>query len=566
MFAAVSAGYLNSIACLIGGYLWFHWPLSRKNYIAAPSVASLRQSYGVSNHDGGYLQHRTRMCAGLRWPPKKKEDDMRKSAILTLFLGFAGFAVAQVSNPSIISVTTAPTGSCSAGFPNRQVISTGILYSCQGGTWAAAAGSVSGTVGSGTANSLTCYPSTGTAVGACTGITTDGNGNLTVGTQAPAIDAGSNVTGNTLLGSTLGPVAVGYHLPTFFSPAGVQYSVQYNSGFTQDTMQVGYNLGNHIYSPQSLSEPQLYWGFEANWTSSLQYLNVPTMESYLRMYKAGDTSGSFAFEPYGSHWSRLPGEESILDTYVRGDRIWLRDSAARNLAEFSFADQVADGGTYSSGITATGSTGQTCYLSSFNGGGSGAYAVIALTGTNTIATGTKFGVANAGSGYTSAPTTATASSGTATCSGTATISSSLLAGPTWYAPVIFTYGFSVPYQTYFGNSTTPFNMALWDGHGTYMNLYSPSSLTTALVGFSGADLTLLLANNSTGNFNEKVQGTIQSTAVAFANLPACASGLEGTMRAVTDSATATWGATITGSSTNHVLAYCDGTAWTVAAK
>jgi len=37
--------------------------------------------------------------------------------------------------------------------------------------------------------------------------------------------------------------------------------------------------------------------------------------------------------------------------------------------------------------------------------------------------------------------------------------------------------------------------------------------------------------------------------------------------AVTDSTTNTWGAAITtGGGSNHVLAYCDGTNWTVAAK
>lgn len=52
----------------------------------------------------------------------------------------------------------------------------------------------------------------------------------------------------------------------------------------------------------------------------------------------------------------------------------------------------------------------------------------------------------------------------------------------------------------------------------------------------------------------------------FASLPTCATGIEGTMSPVTDSSTAVWGATITGSSTNHVLAYCNGTNWTVMAK
>jgi hypothetical protein len=50
--------------------------------------------------------------------------------------------------------------------------------------------------------------------------------------------------------------------------------------------------------------------------------------------------------------------------------------------------------------------------------------------------------------------------------------------------------------------------------------------------------------------------------VAYASLPA-ASGNEGMLRAVTDSTTNTWGATISGSGTHHVLAYSDGTNWTV---
>lgn len=62
-------------------------------------------------------------------------------------------------------------------------------------------------------------------------------------------------------------------------------------------------------------------------------------------------------------------------------------------------------------------------------------------------------------------------------------------------------------------------------------------------------------------------GTLQITNVtAFASLPSCTSGIEGTLRSVSDSNTLTWGANIAGSSTNHVLAYCDGTNWTVAAK
>lgn len=66
-----------------------------------------------------------------------------------------------------------------------------------------------------------------------------------------------------------------------------------------------------------------------------------------------------------------------------------------------------------------------------------------------------------------------------------------------------------------------------------------------------------------------VQGNLKSTsvrgtAVTFANRPG--TPVEGMMVAFTDSTTATWGATITGTGSNHVLGYYNGTNWTVAAK
>jgi len=64
----------------------------------------------------------------------------------------------------------------------------------------------------------------------------------------------------------------------------------------------------------------------------------------------------------------------------------------------------------------------------------------------------------------------------------------------------------------------------------------------------------------------KYSGAVQMTARAFSFLDACSGSLEGSMAAVTDSTTNTWGATITGGSGSHVLAYCDGTNWTVAGK
>jgi hypothetical protein len=84
-------------------------------------------------------------------------------------------------------------------------------------------------------------------------------------------------------------------------------------------------------------------------------------------------------------------------------------------------------GTYTSGITATGTAGQTCNLTTFNGG-SGTTATVALTGTNTIASGTALNMVTGGTGYSSAPTSATATSGTATCSGRVTVSTTINSG------------------------------------------------------------------------------------------------------------------------------------------
>lgn len=58
--------------------------------------------------------------------------------------------------------------------------------------------------------------------------------------------------------------------------------------------------------------------------------------------------------------------------------------------------------------------------------------------------------------------------------------------------------------------------------------------------------------------------SVRGFSVAFASRPG--SPIEGMLLGITDSTTAVWGATITGGGTNHVLAYYNGTNWTVAGK
>jgi len=61
-------------------------------------------------------------------------------------------------------------------------------------------------------------------------------------------------------------------------------------------------------------------------------------------------------------------------------------------------------------------------------------------------------------------------------------------------------------------------------------------------------------------------GQIVQSPVAYASAPTCNSGNEGSVQAITDSTLNTWGSTIAGGGADHVLGYCDGTNWTVAAK
>lgn len=72
------------------------------------------------------------------------------------------------------------------------------------------------------------------------------------------------------------------------------------------------------------------------------------------------------------------------------------------------------------------------------------------------------------------------------------------------------------------------------------------------------------ANNGTqGTLRDFLARRLGPSPVAFASLPAAAAGNKGMIAAVTDSSTATWGATITGGGANNVLAWSNGSNWTV---
>ena len=127
-----------------------------------------------------------------------------------------------------------------------------------------------------------------------------------------------------------------------------------------------------------------------------------------------------------------------------------------------------------------------------------------------------------------------------------------------------------------GNSNLTGSNNTWLGYDSGPNTTSQLSNTVA-IGYQshvGASNTVTIGNSSMTNNTVYNALTVSAGGTGvmtlgpglFASLPACAGGTEGSIAPVTDSNTAVWGATISGLSTNHVLAYCDGTNWTVMAK
>lgn len=92
-----------------------------------------------------------------------------------------------------------------------------------------------------------------------------------------------------------------------------------------------------------------------------------------------------------------------------------------------------------------------------------------------------------------------------------------------------------------------------------------SSTDTAVAVWNGTSGTVLKDSSVTVSSAGTVTLTTgKLTGVAFASLPAAPAA--GMVAYVTDSNTVTWGATVAGSSTNKVLAFYNGTNWTVAGK
>jgi hypothetical protein len=78
------------------------------------------------------------------------------------------------------------------------------------------------------------------------------------------------------------------------------------------------------------------------------------------------------------------------------------------------------------------------------------------------------------------------------------------------------------------------------------------------------DGTLKIRNRAQTADGQLAAASVRGNAVTVANLPAAP--VEGMLCAVTDATLNTWGSVVAGGGANHVLAYYNGTAWTIAGK
>jgi hypothetical protein len=107
----------------------------------------------------------------------------------------------------------------------------------------------------------------------------------------------------------------------------------------------------------------------------------------------------------------------------------------------------------------------------------------------------------------------------------------------------------------------------------YAGINSADGVTVVGNTFLGAT-SVLDGTSSTNTFvsgnNFPNAGTVANFAITAlsakttaASLPTCNAGAEGSLYSVTNANSATFNAAVAGGGTNHVMAYCNGTGWTV---
>lgn len=121
---------------------------------------------------------------------------------------------------------------------------------------------------------------------------------------------------------------------------------------------------------------------------------------------------------------------------------------------------------------------------------------------------------------------------------------------------------------FFGQDATHNLVISWHTNATPANAYGLIETygNTNPLFFQSIGGDVGIGSTNTPEATLDVTGDMRTAPTTFASLPLCSSAIQGAMRSITDSTTNTWGATIAGGGSDAVLAFCDGTNWTVAAK
>lgn len=110
-------------------------------------------------------------------------------------------------------------------------------------------------------------------------------------------------------------------------------------------------------------------------------------------------------------------------------------------------------------------------------------------------------------------------------------------------------------------------VAATHGSGNYAQMVAASTFSSINSGTQslslGVNNVAYLTVGSDGHLYAANGAGVQLTKKTASQLPTCNSGIEGRLHAITDANSATFNATIVGGGANHVLAYCNGTNWTV---
>lgn len=121
----------------------------------------------------------------------------------------------------------------------------------------------------------------------------------------------------------------------------------------------------------------------------------------------------------------------------------------------------------------------------------------------------------------------------------------------------------------YSTQSTTSSLEIVNGSGDHMRLRDQTATNSWGIDLNGSSLRFLQIAGAAGTVQApsitlSAGGYIKVPTFTFATIPGCPATVgEGSIVAVTDSNSATFNAVLAGGGTNHVLAYCNGTNWTV---